>query len=65
MTKKAMLLSMIDYLQIQSRYKNINIDYIIKKGMIKNKKELNQVYNLYVMGYYRDFESKLYNDIVC
>lgn len=64
MTKKTMILNMIEYLQNQSRYKNINIDYIIKKGMIKNKKELKQVYNLYVMGYYRNFESKLYNDII-
>lgn len=64
MTKKTMILDMIEYLQIQSRYKNIDINYIIKKGMIKNKKEIQKTYNLYFMGYYRNFESKLYNDII-
>lgn len=64
MTKKTMLLDMIEYLQNQSRYKNLDIDYIIKKAMTKNKNELKQVYNLYLMGYYRNFESKLYNDII-
>ena len=64
MTKKTMILDMIDYLQIQSRYKNIDVDYILKKAMRRNKNELKQVYNLYNMGYYRNFESKLYNDIV-
>ena len=64
MIKKTMILNMIDYLQIQSRYKNLDIDYILKKAMKRNKNELKQVYNLYVMGYYRNFESKLYDDIV-
>lgn len=64
MTKKIMILNMIEYIQNQSRYKNIDIDYILKKAMKRNKNELKQVYNLYVMGYYRNFESKLYNDII-
>ena len=59
-----MILNMIEYLQNQSRYKNINIDYITKKAIKKNKKEIQKTYNLYLMGYYRNFESKLYNDIV-
>ena len=63
MTKKAMILSMVDYLQNQSRYKNIILDFFIEKGMKKKKKDLMQIYNLYIMGYYRNFESKLYNDI--
>ena len=64
MTKITMILDMIDYLQIQSRYKNIDVDYILIKAMRRNKNELKQVYNLYNMGYYRNFESKLYNDII-
>ena len=64
MTKKTMILNMIEYLQNQSRYKNLDIDYIIKKAMTKNKNDLQKTYNLYLMGYYRNFESKLYNDII-
>lgn len=64
MIKKTMILNMIEYLQNQSRYKNLDIDYIIKKAMTKNKNDLQKTYNLYIMGYYRNFESKLYNDII-
>lgn len=64
MTKKTMILNMIEYLQNQSRYKNLDIDYITKKAIKKNKKEIQKTYNLYLMGFYRNFESKLYNDII-
>lgn len=64
MTKKIMLLNMLEYLQNQTRFKNINIDDFLKRAIKKNKKEIQQIYNLYIMGYYRNFESKLYNDIL-
>lgn len=64
MTKKTMLFDMLEYLQNQSRFKNVKLDDFFKKAMKKNKKEIQQTYNLYIMGYYRNFESKLYNDIL-
>ena len=71
MKKSDILNSLWDFISIDGFSKNYWGIYedlaqksFFKKGMERNKKDLQTIYNLYVYGYYNDEKQKIYYDVL-